>query len=75
MTATHYVLPRGKHTLCKTAEFFQAQGGLVQDWGRRWVAVTADSILEARRVGATLEPINSQWRRLTEDEAETEVVA
>lgn len=59
---THFVLPRGNHTMVKEANFFREQGGIKDDWGRRWVPVRATSIEDARRQGAEMEPIHPMWK-------------
>jgi len=34
----------------KEAEFFKSQGGLIEEWGKRWVEVEAESIEDARHI-------------------------
>ncbi len=40
---THYVLPRGKNSMVKEAEFFRSQSGHVQEWGKSWLPVVVDN--------------------------------
>jgi hypothetical protein len=63
--STFYVLPRGRHTMVKTAEFFRAQGGLKEPWGSFWRSVIATSIGQARRLGAVMEPFDDSWTKAT----------
>ena len=50
--ATHFVHCPGTALFVKEANFFKEEGGLIQDWGRRWVPVKALSIGDARRQAA-----------------------
>jgi hypothetical protein len=45
---THYVLFNGVTFFVKEAEFFYEQKGHLEDWGKSWRPVTADSIEAAR---------------------------
>lgn len=40
----------------KEAGFFEQQGGLTQDWGKRWQKISAASIEDARRIGDEILP-------------------
>jgi hypothetical protein len=40
---THYVLPRGRNSMVKTADYFREQGGPGSDWGSNWVPVAVDN--------------------------------
>jgi hypothetical protein len=52
--ATHYVLVQPWAVYVKTAEFFIAQAGHVEPWGRNWRPVTAESIEAARALGVKM---------------------
>jgi hypothetical protein len=52
---THYVLDRnGSAPFVKEAGFFRSQGGLTEEWGKKWVPVIASSIGDARRKAAEM---------------------
>lgn len=53
---THYILSNGAAIFVKTAEFFAAQGGLTEDWGRAWRPVVAGNIEDARALGDLMFP-------------------
>lgn len=45
---THYVHFNGSAHFVKSAEFFEAQNGLIEHWGQAWRPVVAASDYEAR---------------------------
>lgn len=53
-TVTHYVLYNGATVMVKEASFFIEQGGLQDEWGKKWRPVKAPCIGGARREGAKL---------------------
>lgn len=52
--ATHYVHYNGAACFVKEAEYFVASGGLVDDWGKLWRPVVADSIEDARQMAKAI---------------------
>ena len=46
----------GKKVFVKHGPFFQAQGGLTQDWGKGWTRIKATSIKHARQIGEEVLP-------------------
>lgn len=48
MKPTHYIHHNGHSVFVKEATFFEAQGGLQDDWGKNWRPVVANSIEHAR---------------------------
>lgn len=51
-TAPYYVLWRKgvpNSPMVKEGDFFRAQGGLVENWGKHWDPIEATSIGDARR--------------------------
>ena len=55
MKPTHYaMMNHAGSVFIKEAEFFRSQGGLVEDWGKNWVAITARDDDEAREKGRAL---------------------
>lgn len=78
---THYVLPRGRNSMVKTADYFREQGGPGSDWGANWVPVWADNkvrfpqnqhtdpvvigVENARRIAAHLPPVKG-WTHTRE---------
>lgn len=63
---THYVLPGSWGSTTgppvKEADFFIAQGGLTEEWGRHWYPVTASDIEDARRLGRSLYEVRDLYR-------------
>ncbi len=63
--ATHYVLFRAgvpNSPMVKEASFFKSQNGHLEEWGRAWEPIVAESIGDARRkiadrMGVTLSHI------------------
>lgn len=55
LKATHYVVFNGASHFVKDADFFISQGGLIEDWGRRWRPVVAKSLEDARQISETLD--------------------
>lgn len=56
---THYILVEPWATYVEEAEFFAAQGGHTQEWGKRWKPVRAASIEDARALGKS--PCKGFW--------------
>jgi glycerol uptake facilitator-like aquaporin len=52
--ATHYVVNNGSWVGVKVADFFIGQGGLTEPWGKHWKPVQAETIGQARRMGAAM---------------------
>lgn len=50
-SAPYYVLIQPWEVYAKEGDFFRQQGGLSDDWGKRWVPVEAGSIEGAREMG------------------------
>ncbi len=50
----YFVLIKPWSVSVKEAEFFIAQGGLTQPWGKHWRPVEADSLEQAREQGKAL---------------------
>lgn len=44
----YFVVYNGAAWMVKEGAFFESQGGLVDDWGKNWKPVWADSIEHAR---------------------------
>lgn len=47
----YYILVEPWAVFVKEESFFISQGGLTQDWGKRWKRVEADGIEAARKIG------------------------
>lgn len=47
----YYILIEPWAVYVKEANFFKAQGGLMQPWGKKWEPACADSIEDAREIG------------------------
>jgi hypothetical protein len=50
----YYVLIKPWAVYVKEAEFFVAQGGLTESWGKGWQKIEAESIADARLKGEVL---------------------
>ena len=53
-TASHYVLIKEAGVYVKEGKFFRSQGGLVQDWGKNWEPIMAESLYDAQYKGIAL---------------------
>ena len=51
---THYVLINEAGVYVKEVNFFKEQGGLTNEWGRKWEPIDAKNLHDARRVGIEL---------------------
>lgn len=49
-----YHVNEGNHVFIKERDFFVAQGGLTQSWGKHWKSVEGTSIGDARRKAAKI---------------------
>lgn len=59
---TYYIhRNQGNSVFVKEGSFFEEQGGLVDDWGKGWKKVYADSIEHARLIGETTLPKHKTW--------------
>ena len=52
---TYYICIKRWAVYVKEGEFFKNQGGLVEDWGKNWTPVEAESIEHARKIGENRE--------------------
>lgn len=52
---THYVHFNGAAYFVKEADFFIAQGGLKDSWGKAWKPINAESIEDAREKAKKLD--------------------
>lgn len=43
-----YVMHNGASWFVKEADYFEGQGGLTEEWGKRWIPLYADTIEHAR---------------------------
>jgi hypothetical protein len=51
-TAAFYCVDNAATVFVKEGNFFRAQGGLIEDWGNRWVGIEAKTLGQARRYAA-----------------------
>lgn len=52
--ATYYVLISESNVGTKNGQFFEAQGGLIEPWGKNWEKIKADSLYDARNQGIAM---------------------
>jgi hypothetical protein len=65
--SNNYMIHRneGNAVFVKETEFFVSQGGLVQEWGRRWRPIVAESFEDARAKGERILPKYRQVVRIS----------
>lgn len=52
--AEYFILVNEAGVYTKVGDFFREQGGIEQEWGKKWEKIEAESLHEARQIGIKL---------------------